>query len=209
MSHRAPRSALRAFAGAIGLFVLASSAPASAQVAAGSAPSARSAPPAEGGTAGAPTVSAALRAALDDIAAGQPTRAVPVLQRLSAQGDAAASTQLALLHYHGQGVPEDDDQAYRLFLLAAGQGDPLAMFWLGRMNLLGHGPPRHSPDADQDAARWLFESARRGVPDGQYYLGLLFMAGTGVHRDEAEAMKWIRRAAGAGHVAAQAFLGER
>lgn len=143
------------------------------------------------------------------IEAGRPQEAVSALRERSAAGEAAATTQLGLLHYHGHGVPENDDQAYRLFLQAAEQGDPLAMFWLGRMNLLGHGPPRQSPDADRDAARWMFESARRGVAEGQYYLGLLFMAGTGVHRDEAEALKWIRRAAGAGHAPAQAFLGER
>ena len=150
-----------------------------------------------------------LKVALAHIDAGRHGQALEPLRSAAAAGEPAAMTQLALLYHLGRGVAEDDDEAYRWFGAAAQRDDALAMFWLGRMYLLGHGPPRQSPDADREAARWLFESARRGLPEGQYYLGLLFMAGTGVTRSEQEAMKWIRRAALAGHSPAKAFLAQR
>ena len=115
-------------------------------------------------------------------------------------------TRMGIRHHLGQGVPEDYAEAQRLFEQAAGLGDPEAMFWLGRMHLLGHGPSAASPDADRDAARWFFEAARRNHAEAQYYLGLLFMAGTGVQRDEVQALRWIRRSAASGLQAAREFL---
>ena len=124
-----------------------------------------------------------------------------------------ARTRLGELHYLGRGVPESDATAYALFSAGAGGGDPAAMFWLGRMHLLGHAPAGDASEADRDAARWFFEAARRGHAEAQYYLGILFMAGTGVQRDEREAQKWMRRAAagspGAAAVPARARTGMR
>lgn len=144
-----------------------------------------------------------VRQAID---AGRYDDAVKLLRPAVQASDPAAMTQLAILHHFGNGVREDDTEAYRLFGLAAKRGDSTAMFWLGRMNLLGYGPPRGSPDADRDAAVWFFEAAQRGHAEAQYYLGLLFMAGTGVDKDPGEADKWIRRAAAGGHEPARQFI---
>lgn len=140
------------------------------------------------------------------IDAGRYEDAARLLRPAAKAGDPAAMTELAVLHHYGHGVPEDDQEAYRLFGEAARLGQGKAMFWLGRMNLLGYGPPRNNPDADRDAAVWFFKAAQAGHPEGQYYLGLLFMAGTGVDKDADEAMKWIRRAADAGHEPARQFI---
>lgn len=144
-----------------------------------------------------------VRQAID---AGRFDDAAKLLRPAVQAGDAAAMTELAILHHFGIGVREDDNEAYRLFKRAAGRGESTAMFWLGKMNLLGYGPPRTSPDAERDAAIWFFEGAQRGHAESQYYLGLLFMAGTGVEKDPAEADKWIRRAAAAGHEPARKFV---
>ncbi len=130
-----------------------------------------------------------------------------LLEPLAAAGLAAASTELGLLYYFGRGVRIDEVRAHLLFNDAARRDDAAAMFWLGRMALLGDGPEGQDPEANRTAARWFFESARRGHADAQYHLGLLLLAGTGVYADRDEAMKWIGRAAASGHPAAQQFSG--
>ena len=61
--------------------------------------------------------------------------------------------------------------------------------------------------ADITAARWYFESAQQGNADAAYALGILFLSGKGVQQSQDEALKWLRRAANAGHVDAQRFIG--
>jgi len=140
---------------------------------------------------------------------GDATSARPLLENLAARGNALALTELGLLYYSGRGVAADEMRAFSLFERAAAADARDAMFMLGRMNLLGHGPARTNPDADREAARWFFEAARRGHADAQYHLGLLFYAGTGVEKNTDEALKWIRRAADNGHEAARQFMPAR
>lgn len=140
---------------------------------------------------------------------GDVAAARPLLEGLAAQGHAGALTELGLLYYTGHGVVTDETRAFALFERAAAAADRDAMFLLGRMNLLGHGPTRTNPDAEREAARWFFEAARRGHADAQFHLGLLFYAGTGVEKNTDEALKWIRRAAGSGHEAARQFTPPR
>lgn len=153
-----------------------------------------------------------LKAAPDDLAAarrlmsdGAFAAARQLLEPLANGGNAAAQTELGLLLYFGRGVTSDEARAHALFKAAAGREEAAAMFWLGHMALLGDGPEGRSGEADRAAARWFFEAARRGHADAQYHLGLLLLAGTGVYADRVEAMKWINRAAAAGHPAAQRF----
>ena len=136
---------------------------------------------------------------------GDPKAAREILEPLAAAGNPAATTELAILHYFGRGTAIDEERAHALFKRAADGNDAAAMFWLGRMALLGDGPEGRGTDADRSAARWFFEAARRGHADAQYHLGLLLLAGTGVYADRDEAMKWIGRAAAAGHPAARQF----
>lgn len=147
----------------------------------------------------------ALEAVRRLLAAGDYSAAQRLLEPLVAAGNPAASTELGLLYYAGRGVPADDAKAHALLKRAADKDEAAAMFWLGRMALLGDGPEGRGGDADRAAARWFFEAARRGHADAQYHLGLLLLAGTGVFPDRTEAMKWIGRAAAAGHPAAQQF----
>jgi TPR repeat protein len=128
------------------------------------------------------------------------------LEPLAAQGEPQAQAQLGILLYLGRGVARDEERAFKLFGQAAARESAEAMFWLGRMYLLGDGPAAKEADADREAARWYFEAARRGHAEAQYTLGLLFMAGTGVEKNEDEARKWLKRAADAGHGAAREFV---
>ena len=49
------------------------------------------------------------------------------------------------------------------------------------------------PDA-RAAARWFRRSAIGGNPSGQNHLGVCLCAGRGVRRDDAEALRWFKRA---------------
>ena len=48
--------------------------------------------------------------------------AVVWIQRAAAQGNADGQYNLAYLYETGEGVPQDEDEAYRLYSLAAAQG---------------------------------------------------------------------------------------
>ena len=54
-------------------------------------------------------------------------RALMWIRRAAAQGNADGQYNLAYLYETGEGVPEDEDEAYRLFSLAAAQGHEAAI----------------------------------------------------------------------------------
>jgi TPR repeat protein len=49
--------------------------------------------------------------------------------------------------------------------------------------------------------------ADQGIASAQFYLGIMYYNGQGVPEDDAEGMKWIRRAADQGDAEAQGDLG--
>ena len=59
--------------------------------------------------------------------------------------------------------------------------------------------------ADLDPA--LVEKAEKGDSTAQYFLGAMYAKGEGVPKDNAEAVKWFRKAAEQGHTDAQYILG--
>ena len=61
------------------------------------------------------------------------------LRALAEQGDAEAQNNLGIMYDSGDGVPEDDAEAVRLFRLAAEQGDGEAQYNLGLMYDDGEG----------------------------------------------------------------------
>jgi len=52
-----------------------------------------------------------------------------------------------------------------------------------------------------------FVSAKQGDADAQYNLGIMYERGQGATQDDAEAVKWYRKAAEQGHARAQGLLG--
>lgn len=51
-------------------------------------------------------------------------------------------------------------------------------------------------------------AAQKGDPEAQFLVGVQYRVGDGFERDQAEAAKWLRKAAESGHVEAQYALGE-
>ena|GEM_PF-6191800 len=61
------------------------------------------------------------------------------LLKAAKQGDAKAQSELGLLYYHGEGVPQDFKAAAQWHTKAANQGEARAQLRLGFMYLLGSG----------------------------------------------------------------------
>jgi TPR repeat protein len=78
---------------------------------------------------------------------------------------------------------------------AAKQGHVLAQYNLGNMYAHGRGVAGRSV---RQALYWYRRAAEQGAANAQFTLGVMYANGQGVHRDEALAVEWYRRAAGAG-----------
>jgi hypothetical protein len=156
----------------------------------------------------------AVPAAADTMSAGQQAyeagrygQALQLLTPLANQSNSQAQFRVGMMHYHGQGAPEDEKIGVYWLKQAAGQGHVEAMFELGNAYLLGHQAAKLVPDPDREAALWYFQAASAGHAEAQYHLGLLFLAGKGVVDSRKEAMGWFRKAAAQGHAEAKRALG--
>lgn len=139
--------------------------------------------------------------------AGRYDQAIKLLTPLANQSNSQAQFRLGMMHYHGQGFPEDEKLAVFWLRKAALQGHAKAMFELGNAYLLGHEAAKLVPDPDREAALWFFQAASAGHAEAQYTLGLLFLAGKGVIESRKEAMNWFRKAAAQGHAEAKRAIG--
>lgn len=153
-----------------------------------------------------PAAASPLAEAIQAIEAGNHKQAAQLLTPLANGGNAVAQFRLGMLHYLGQGVPEDERQAVIYWKKAAAQGSVEAMYHLGSAYLFGTQAARTVPDPDREAATWYFQAASAGHPDAQYHLGLLFLAGKGVIDSRIEAARWMRKAAAQGHAEAKKAL---
>ena len=109
--------------------------------------------------------------------------AVRWYRRAAEQGHAGGQNNLGVMYRDGRGVVQDYGEAVRWFRRAADQGYASAQNNLGRMYATG-----------------------RGVL-GQSNIGRMYATGRGVSRDDAEAVRWYRRAAGQGNALGQSNLG--
>lgn len=120
-------------------------------------------------------------------------------------GSTADSTEMlktkALKYYYGLGVKKNLNQAYRLYLKAAEQGDADAMFIVGGLYMKGQGTPVNRAEA----FKWLYDAAMNGrsSKESQKILAEFFLTGQGVPQNYTEALEWYERAAEAGDLEAQ------
>ncbi|WP_300968218.1 MobP3 family relaxase, partial [Faecalibaculum rodentium] len=115
--------------------------------------------------------------------------------------------------YGSKKIPQDFQEAMRLFRQEAEQGNALAMYDLGRMWADGLGV-----EADPDAAmEWYrkaldaFLSAEKRLPERkktylQYRIGKMYLAGLGTDQSYETAALWLERAAEKSHKYAQYTL---
>ena len=135
-------------------------------------------------------------------------------EKNSAKAEWSRQYKLARSYLYGsKKVPQDFQEAMRLFCQEAEQGNALAMYDLGRMWADGLGV-----EADPDAAKeWYrkaldaFLSAEKKLPERkktylQYRIGKMYLAGLGTDQSYETAALWLDRAAEKSHKYAQYTL---
>jgi TPR repeat protein len=113
------------------------------------------------------------------------------------QGYADAQFNLALLYYHGAGIPRDTRYAIYWYKKAAEQGHVNAQYNLGRLYMYGYGEEvRQDP---KQAVYWLTKASEQGLVQAQYGLGHLYEWGDGGPQDYKLAFYWYTKAAELGN----------
>jgi hypothetical protein len=103
-----------------------------------------------------PRVDVELREAAQLHRAGQTPAALAVWKKWAEQGNADAAYNLAVVHQHADGVPQDLATAAKWYRVAAELGDKASRVQLGLMYQNGEGVP-----ADQALAQEWFTKSRR------------------------------------------------
>ncbi|MEF2553805.1 peptidoglycan-binding protein [Aurantimonas sp. A2-1-M11] len=111
---------------------------------------------------------------------------------VAAAGAAAASTSVGPL------PPMPEEIGTEALKVAAGEGDPKAIFEIGLRLMEG----RDTDPQPAVAAKWFQNSAERGFAPAQYSLGTLYEKGNGVARDTVAARDWYLKAAEQGNIRA-------
>ncbi len=108
-----------------------------------------------------------------------------------------------LMFDRGEGVPQDYQEAFRWYVLAAEAGQPGAMNSLGLMYALGHGVSQdHS-----EAMKWWTKAADSGSIAALNNIATTYYVGLGVQQNYPEAAKWFQLAADKGDANAMNTLG--
>ena len=115
------------------------------------------------------------------------------------QHDAVAKTKNALTLF----VSGKNEEAAKLFLEAAQQGEKNAQNMLGVMYKNGTGIPQNL----KESAKWFQKSAEQGSSIGQYNLGIAYLFGDGGVQDSHQAMKWFQKSAAQGYPEAMHNIG--
>lgn len=133
--------------------------------------------------------------------------AVKWFRMAAEQGDAKAQLGLSRHYFRGDGVPHDDEQGARWARMAAEQGNASGMSVLAGCYYLGDGVPKDIVEG----ARWERMAAENGDGWTQIQYAKHLMSGLHMTQNQAEAIRWLLRAAGndkkTGGVEAQARLG--
>lgn len=119
------------------------------------------------------------------------------------QGEAASMFNLGLISRSGNGIPQDNVNAFKWFENAAILGHAGAQTNLGFM--LNHGIGVAQPDFEE-AAKWYLEASVKGYADAQFNLGCLYECGDGVEKSQEEAKRWYSIATLSGSKQAGAAL---
>lgn len=118
------------------------------------------------------------------------------------QKNVFAAYSLGSLYHRGQGVVQDEDRAYSLFLMAAGdlkKPNAYAAYTLGRMCREGVGTAANKEQSDSwyHRAYQLFISMEQNMADDKLYyrLGQMNLSGTGTPHNLEQAAFYFRKAA--------------
>ncbi|MCZ4288530.1 tetratricopeptide repeat protein [Hoeflea alexandrii] len=148
---------------------------------------------------------------------GRKDEAVEAYKYAAEKGHPGARWALANMYAYGDGVVENDYEAFKIYDDIARQGvepgsQDTGYFVNALLSLATYyqkGIPGSPIKANLGAARQLYFQAASafGVPEAQYRLGRMILQGEGGANDIQQAKKWLNRARVSGHPAAAAVLG--
>jgi TPR repeat protein len=118
--------------------------------------------------------------------------------------DSDAQVNLGYLYARGQGVAQNQQEAMRLYLLSAKQGNAEGMNAVGFKYRYGTGVPIDLPRA----VHWFCRAAVSGDPRSLNNLAIMYYEGQGVERDVEEARILWRQSAERGNPNAMFNLGQ-
>jgi TPR repeat protein len=166
------------------------------------------------------SATAAYRAGIAELKAGDTEAALPSLEYAAERGVLGAQLKLARIYASGNGVNKDNGKAFYFYRQIANQRadisplSPVSKYVAEAFVALGKyyvdGVPSAQVPQDPVRAANLFRHAASyfGYADAQYQLARLYLDGDGVERNVGLAINWLATAAKKQHAAAQATLGE-
>jgi TPR repeat protein len=111
--------------------------------------------------------------------------------KLANEGDAQAQAYVGYCYGNGDGVKQDDEEAFKWFQKAADQGNANAQNSLGLCYQYGWGVEQ----TDDQAFEWFKKAADQGNADAQNKLGWCYQNGRGVKQNYDQAFEWFQKAA--------------
>jgi TPR repeat protein len=133
-----------------------------------------------------------------DLAVKNIPQALQALMDGVENGNAEAQFILATMYASGQGVSQDNKEAFKWYYrLAAEQGTALEEMEVDKFKR------KNIPQE----LKFLTNDAESGIAEAQFNLGMLYTQGQGVPQDDQRAVKWYRLAAEQGNSKAQYTLG--
>ena len=116
---------------------------------------------------------------------------IDALRTKAELGDADAQARLGLIYQRGLDVPQDYQEAARLYRAAAEQGHLMAQYSLGGMYYTGQGVPQDY----EEAIRWYQDCAEQGNVPAQNNLGWLYATAEELSfRDPNKAIEYAKKA---------------
>ncbi len=112
--------------------------------------------------------------------------AIAEWQPLADGGGAEAQFGMGLLYANGFGVPLDDDEALKWYLLAADQDHANAQCNIAVMHANGWGVDQ----SDAEAFKWYSLAAEKGVVEAQNAVAKMHFGGFGAEQSNVQAHKW-------------------
>lgn len=140
---------------------------------------------------------------------GKFEEAVKHFETAAKKKNANAHYNLAVLRFQGREIPMDRPKALENFEAAAELGHAPSMYFSGIIHNggLGGGPqPQKELIKPKKAFEWFLKGANAGVVESAFMTGMMYIEGKGVDKNKEEGLKWLRKAAAAGHKKAKTAI---
>lgn len=148
---------------------------------------------------------------------GQKEEAVEAYKYAAEKGHTGSRWALANMYADGDGVTQDDFEAFKIYSEIAQQGvepgsEDTGFFINALLSLASyykHGIPGSPVKIDLNQARQLYfqVASTFGVPEAQFQLAQMMLSGDGGSANPLQAKKWLNQARKSGHPGAMSVFG--